>query len=555
MSNPTEPRIEALVKAQAVPAASDDLKRRVSELASLQTVVSPRRQASSLRFRLAVAAGSAAFALCGILIMAPSITAANTLNALSDAVDGAKSMHLKMFDVTGGGQSVQFETWYQNGQYRVADDHGYLCIWKSGVSYSYDPIANAVIKKAQPDGPFAHHLKGFKMSQIISDMTGGSRGKNIEISKSDGPTYRVQFDNSRIQERYIFVVNSKSDLPISMEVQTPKAGVWIKREMGEFEFNSSLPDSLFKPTFAKTAKLIDADAYSASLAEEFHDTIAVLPNGSKGGGLKIRKVLENGRGQVFIVYSGRSPTMNRWLELTDDRGTNYVRADTSSQGEFQDRSLPVPGTEGLRVGWWVPEEGHGAFHSAKFTLTFKKQREFDSPGPGQPMYAKQETVGATSLTVSEPSPGEVPLFMNVGLTPELPKSDLDLRKGESYSLYLFYMHRFFTKDGKPLSYHGIYEGSRSDGYYRDPNDLIKALGFANEELAIATKETKQSDNSGLRSVYDQLFMVNRLLGRIAESDAYLQKAEALSESEQKNASVWIEYENRLGNIPANPITP
>jgi hypothetical protein len=555
MSDNIEPRIESLITAQALPCASEDLRQRVHNLATFHAASGPQQRASAIRYRFAAIAATTAVGLAGLLILAPSLTAANTLNVLAAAMDGATTMHLKMLDVTNGTPMLAHEAWYLNGASRFQDSRGYIAIWKSGVSYTYDPGSNTVIRQSAKDTLFEHGLHGFKMSQILSQMTGGSRGKNIQITKDGRPTYRVQFENSGVQERYIFTVDTKTDLPREIEVDTPKGGVWVKRDVGLFEFNINIPNGLFQPVFSATAKWIDEDAYEAQLAHEFQKPVAFLSNGSSTGGLRIRHIDATSRGHLFIVYSGSAMTMNRWLKLTDDRGVNYVRADMSSQGEFRDREFTVSGIGTLRVGWWVPENGHGSFHAGNYTLTLMKQKMISDPKPGEPRFTNIQKVAGTTFLVSTPSPGEVPLYLMITTGAQLPRSDLDARSGEAYSLYMSYMHRFVDKIGHPLEGYGMWDGGPTDGIMHHPKDLLKALQFANEELDLAREAAKQTGEGDLPRVYDHLFMINRLLGRIPESDDYLQKAEKLSEFEERNSKVWIEYQTRIGNIPTHPLIP
>ena len=559
-----ETEISALLGEHAENVPSSGLQERVHNLARFHADTTTHRVAAAKRIRFAVMAGVSGLVILASITLAPTAISAHTLNHLAQVIDGAKSMHFVMRNIATEDHTLVEETWYQGGNWRITDQTGSTTVWTNGTSYLYNPQAHTVLKQQQPKGPFAHGMKGFKMSDIVTDMTDSSHAKNVEITNRTSDSYQLKVDNGGVAERYIFTVDARTDLPRTMDCYVPKKGVWTKVIEGKFEFNQDLAADLFKPHFPTGTQSIDQNTYSDKVAEQFKSVIGFISNGSTTGGLKIRDVQVNNRGHVFIAYTGSYNTSTQWMEVMNSSGVKFVRANLFSQGGYRDSAIAVPKLGSINVSWWVPETPIKTFKPGEYTITLMREPRH-SRNAGMKVTDKAEKLGSVSVPVSQTSVTSIPMYMTVlrslnsseaGGRIEMmgmPDSDLDLKRGEAYSLVIHYLHRFVTKNGTEIQESGLWDSGPVNGCFHDPNDLRKALHYAERELENAREVKKQTTEDTFGQAYFDLYMASRLLGRIKESDLYLKEACNHGSDYQKNAENWQRMEEALGNIPKSPL--
>ena len=550
MSSNRESQLKGLMKSNSSQVPSEDLQSRVSRLATQSTTTTNNRRIFLYRSRLLLvaAAGSVAFAA---VVFAPSIVAANTVGKVSAAINGAKSMHFQMLNLTQTPPTVENEVWYSNGRWRM-ESLGFQEIWKDGVDLRYSTKTGLLEKSSKPDGPFTHPLKGFTMSEMIQGLGTPSSKSKVQTDDLHNGSYRLQVDNTPVQERYIFTVDQKTDLPRSMDVYKPENGTWVRKMSGTLEFDQEFQSSLFEFKVAPSTKQIDVDQYKNDLKSQFLKTVLSLKVAPKQS-IEIKKIDVNTRGHIFIVYKGSAGGFWDWFDMKDENGNRYVKADTGNQGNFRDRPLDRSDESGLHVQWWVPTVGYGEFHPHRVTLKMLHQRTTKGKKQNEFLLGVQETIGTVTIATKEPSCLDVPTYLTV-LPSELP-SDLDsLLRGETYTLCVYFRSRWLDSTGKPLDEAGISEYPKSTGNCRDMKALAEAYRLAKVERDLDIKFGKEYGQPSYQSLATHdLYMITRLLGRRQESDQYRAITLQMNPGMKQDMERWEEYENRIGNFPTKPV--
>jgi len=553
MSDIRESKLSDLVKGQSTQTSSNELKARVENLARQHDSASRHRRAHIARIRFALAAGVSGIAAIGLIALSPSLAAAHTLNNIVAAVDGANSMHFRQVDVSKAAPLSSFEEWYQDGSWRMQRGNGETTVYKAGISYTYTPSTNTVIKKTAVNGPFSHPT-GFKMSSILGGITGTRRTPNVIVTNLSNGTYRLQVDNTPVHERYLFTVDSKTDLPKTMDVEKQENGTWVVKCKGTIEFNSSLSADLFKPNFPGSAKKIDLDRYKKDLAKQFEKEVATA-HVDHGHAIVIRDVEANSRGHVFVVYSGASLNFTEWGELTDERGTHYLKCDMVNQGNFPDRDLDLGNGKSIKFQWWIPVEESPTFHPTRFTFVVKKQPHIPLKKPAGAFTPGPITeIGRTTFSIAHPSVADIPLYLPLTGGMMLPQDEIDVRTAEISNLCKYLQRVWVDRSGKPvpgLLAGGMWEFStKTTGNRRDRASLEKAYRLAQAEVELNRQNTKFHDDghAGCAGLID-LFETCTLLGRTKEASATLEAIRQTSPTVVKDELKWVDYEKQIGNLP------
>ena len=550
MSDNQESRLQNLISANSAPDPSDELRQRVQRMASQSTATASNRRWFQYKTRLAFVGLAGIVALVGV-VFTPSIVAANTIGAVTHAVDNAKSVHFRMLDLRTNPPTVANESWYANGMWRL-ESLGYQEVWRNGIDLRYSQKTHLLERRSKPEGPFSHNTKGFTMSALLVGLTSPS-GKSDMVKEAlpDG-TYRLQVDNKPVQERYIFIVDQKSDLPKSMDVYKPEGGQWTKKMSGKLEFNTDLQASLFEIKTMPGTKEVDLDQFKSDLKGQFKSTILTLQVGPKRS-IEIKKIEANSRGHIFIVYKGSAGGFWDWLDMKDELGNRYVKADVGSQGNFRDRPLDREDTSGLHVQWWVPTVKYGEFHPHRVTLKLVHQKTIKGKRQGEFTMGAEVIVGSTSVEIKEPTCLDVPFYLSA-LPSELPGDPDSLLRGETYTLCLYFQSRWIDASGKPVDSAGISEYSKNSGYQRDMRALAEAYRLAKVEQVLYEKYAEESGQADYPSLATQdLYRLTRLLGKIQESEQYKRETLRMNPNLKKNLDQWEEYENRIGNFPSHPV--
>ena len=547
MFDSKESRLQNLLQSQSSRHASEDLEQRVARLAELSASTYRHQRAHRQRIRLAVAASVTGILVIGGVAFTPGLVKANVVKSVVQAVDGATSMHVVMYDLRLGHDKPMLEEWYQGGKWRT-EGHGQITLWKQGVSYVYTPATYRLEKTKMPDGPFSHNMKSFTMSSMLTGLIDPRGHSAIDKQNLRNGTYRLQFDNEPVHERYVFIVDSKSDLPQSMECQKPENGGWVKKVEARIEFNRSFDASLFEIKAPPGTREIDVDEYRNKLSQQFKPVVATLNQGAKRK-MEIHSIDVNARGHVFLTYTGGGHGFFDWFDMKDERGVRYIRADLGNQGNFTDRKLDLKNGKAINIQWWIPTDGQMTYKPHRFTLTSMHQKTKKGDKPG--WYTMQEIVelGRCNFETPKQTCFDIPLYLSV-LSTGLPSNELTVKRGEAYSLCLYLKSRWVDKSGKQLDDPQWNNYPASTGYKHDPRALRLAEKFAHAEIDLGNEQSGEyGESTGVDTGYFDLFQIARWQGRIAESDTFLRETLKLNSSYRENAKTWLEYESRIGNIP------
>jgi len=563
MSEEKELQLKNLISSQAAVEASGDLRQRISALAGYHDSSLRHRRAHVGRIRFAFAASLSGIAVLAVIALSPSMVSAHTLNIIVAAVDSAKSMHFTMVDVSKSAPYGSYEEWVQDGAFRIRRANGETTLWLGSTKYVYSPSAKTVIKSTDSRGRFSHGAPAFKMSSILQGMTDARRTPAVVTNTIDSASYRVQVDNKPVGERYLFTVDSKTDLPRTMDVERQEDGVWIVKAKGTIQFNDKLAPELLSPNFSLDAKVIDADIYTDSLSKQFQKTLATvsLPTGHS---LSIQDAQASTKGDVFLMYAGSGLSGDHWAELTDERGTKYMKVDKNNGGGFQDTVLWLGNKTPVIFEWWIPIDVSPSFRPHTYTLRFKTQKRVKLNKPGTFYDSAIEDFGKpASFKIDHPTTADVPAYApiivardpSVGVN--MPTDDADVQRVTATAMCRYLQQVWLDKSGKPvetMGFGGFATYNRKvTGYRRDIPSLEKAYGFANQEVAIDDAYVKVN---GLGTAnyqgYIDLFQISTLLGRTEEAAKYLEDIRKYAPKSVTNELRWRDFEMSMGNIPAKP---
>ncbi|HEX5322643.1 MAG TPA: hypothetical protein VFW40_02575 [Capsulimonadaceae bacterium] len=223
------------------------------ERSSWKTYISLWKENTAVRrFSFVVAAG---FVAAGVLIFFVNGQAASAFAHMKLAVSKVQNAHMIVwYNIAKSGpvdiQKVE-EVWYQDHCWRkrYGDRTDNDRIIRGSNYYVYDPAQNKVVSS----GESADQSIDFSLQALAgSYMPLGAKphAQWMGTSMENGKTVReIDLDLSSQGERMLFWVDQSTGLPIRAEKQDMDyhTGQWNVDGRFEFEFNQSLPASLFDP--------------------------------------------------------------------------------------------------------------------------------------------------------------------------------------------------------------------------------------------------------------------------------------------------------------------
>jgi len=204
--------------------------------------------------RLSFAAALCAFAVCALFFVL-SGKPASAYDRMLLAMHHVRSAHMIIWYNTAKTGPVHIEkveeAWYQDHNWRVSygDRPSWNSIIRGHTFYKYDEKRHKVVT-AQVTGP---QVTDFSLATLAGEYmpTGAHPHAELIGATSEGgkTVQEISLDLSKERERMLFWVDKSTGLPIRAEKQDLdyQTRQWVVNGRFEFEFNQSLPESLFDP--------------------------------------------------------------------------------------------------------------------------------------------------------------------------------------------------------------------------------------------------------------------------------------------------------------------
>lgn len=442
----SEERLRAALS-QAYPAMqpSPQLRARVAEMAAAHAVRAARQRTVRLRLRAGLGITGAAALLALMVVMWPRVVLAQVLRRMDAAMGGAQSVHIMAWRVNSdGSRTKESETWHRDGLWRMEnwpiEETGQsrrVEVFADGKLWSYQPQFDRVTLKRQA-GPSGQQPGGFTGTALIRTFTHASwhdkvsvQTENVQAEGRAARRVHIQTSGAIEVHDIVLLVDAATDLPIRAQIEV--TSVYTGKHLNllaEFRFDETLPATLFKPDFPKTAHLVDLDRDKEEWRQRLAKGIARRKVGDRT--IVIRDLQVNAEGHAFLLYTagkrrddsfrgGTGYAGKDWaVDLTDEFGTEYERVigvfQPAAGGDGNAQSNRPNGysfnNERLEGDWWIPREAQQPWKPRRFTLTFRvnpTNLHGDWDGPVLKMSLSATT--SFTLPVERPAVALVPDYM------------------------------------------------------------------------------------------------------------------------------------------------
>lgn len=524
---------EALNDACPAPPLPGSLTARVAALAAASDAARAPRLAHRRQTRLRLLGAGATALLVLVLLLMPRLNAVIALARMADSLRDVKSVHSTQWRILPDGTHVKSqEQWYQAGRWRVENAEGHsvqICAGGKRWVYSADENKVTLERATLPIG--YQGITGFSLAAGTRDAV--AMGMLMDVRVLDAATINgraahwVQVSDSKYPDsRLKMVVDDATDLPLQVDMEEYAGGHWVVKSVSTSEYNLPIAQSVFTPSFPKTARLVDVEAEREVWRQRLTRGIATQLRGNSSmaisyvkrpltaqpyGGLiephetlvhsprrvVVRDFQTNQNGDVFLLFTGgRSVGQDdlRAAELTDEYGTKYVApvhtvfiATCFERGEKDPADMVINGftfnNEALEGCWWVPIRPSENGKPHHFTVTLHQNM-----GYGKTTF---------HLPIEEPACAIVPEYMPYMARP------------------LF--NQWVITHEEALT--------RADYYRGEGNDLPQALAWYQRAIAIDQDEdSRTGGHLWTDTEWFAIYQTQTQLGKPEEAKAALRNA-------------------------------
>jgi outer membrane lipoprotein-sorting protein len=344
--------------AEAVRAMSRDISKlgapeqsngmREAVLAAARDGRSSPTRAMGRRVRaVLLAAGGAGVLVAAALFLlfrpTPAQAALQRVIAASEAV---KTCHMELLLGQPDGPQERRVLWYEEGKFRMEEwRNGKLQeiqVYRDGRMDTYLADTNEFFTAAT-DRPFAKDFEGFTVAALIR---AGSADAQVECESVRGPDGR-ELNRLTIteegMEREVVLADPATDLPVSLELYGPLDSGWEKSGGSEvIEYNVALDPELFVLNPPEGATVVDRDALKVEWQQRFDAGMVRVKDDDQEAVLRDFQVTTEG--DVFVIWTAGSSSVNHSASLRDSLGTTYL--DAGDRGYLQ--------TKGWPCAWFIP---------------------------------------------------------------------------------------------------------------------------------------------------------------------------------------------------------
>jgi outer membrane lipoprotein-sorting protein len=494
---------------------SESARRRVTDAALLHDHRTQRRALRARGLRFAFTA-TLAIALTGtFVVLMPKKATAAFIDQLTDAMDGARNVHMTAWTITADGERRKSrEMWHEAGKWRIdSPSRQEVLIHDGQKQWTYLPHEKTVYTELKPEGPFTNRQSGWNMSALIADH--GKLGGFNSVTISDvGSQQKAVLMDGREHMRVTLLFDKKTSLPSYVEQEAMTAKGWRKKTELRFAFNTSMPSATFSPVFPKGTSVVDLTVAEAEWQKKFTGEIGRMEKGNDP--IIFRDMQVTSEGHVFVLYTSKSG-WQRNLELTDTLGTVYAVEEGSFQPYIGDAAgnhvhgFTIDGRR-LEGMWFIPIEPVVRPWAARtLTLThidikhvvppaIQKQLK-DGTYPhktvnlGQ-MEEVRTVVGSWSIEIKRPTSPMIPPYMR--FMANGPRDEFDVRHDETGARW-----RYYFKAG----------------------DFPKAIAQLKERVRLVEEWEEERNEDRINTQdYMQLYLLLRSEGRRKEGLVWLRKA-------------------------------
>lgn len=534
---------DALHDACPAPPLPDSLTARVAALAASSDAARAPRLAHRRRTRLRLLGVGATALLILVLLLMPRLNAVLALARMADSLRDVKSVHSVNWQVMPDGTHVKSqEQWYQAGNWRVENDEGHsVQICAGGKRWVYSAGENKVTME-RASAPVGYQgITGFSLAAGTRDAV--AMGVLMDVRVLDAATINgrsvhwVQVsDNKYPDARSKIAVDDATGLPLQGELEEYAGGHWVVKSVGTSEYNLPIAQSVFTPSFSKTARLVDVEAGREVWRQRLARGITTQLRGNSSmaisyvkrpltahpyGGLiephetlvhsprrvVVRDFQTNQNGDVFLLFTGGASVGQddlRAAELTDEYGTKYIAPSIRQGGPYNSGHMEFVATcfergekdpadtvingytfnnEALEGCWWVPIRPSENGRPHHFTVTLHQNM-----GYGKTTF---------HLPIEEPACAIVPEYMPYMARP------------------LF--NRWVVTHEEALT--------RADYYRGEGNDLPQALAWYQRAIAIDQEEDRRTGGHLVTDIeWFAIYQIQMQLGKPEEAKAALRNA-------------------------------
>ena len=302
---------------------------RPSEKLRQAVIGAARAQRASVRRRLrawalaAVVAGGSVIAL-SIVFLARPTTALGAYQRMVAAAAEVKTCHMvHWMQPPGSTKRETSESWYDRGKWRIeTKDDGKLItiqVYDGKMSHFYNPQTNTVTLNAF-DQPFGTPFRGFGVSAMLEGI--GSEAA-VKLTKERGPDggELSRFEATRRDERYVFLADPRTELPVEFQVYGRFGGRWqLIGGSDRIEYDMPTDPSLFVLTPPKGAAVSDKATTDAAWRQQYEAGMARTKSDDEEVVLRDFQVTSGG--DAFAIWTGAGKGWQK--KLTDSLGTIYI---------------------------------------------------------------------------------------------------------------------------------------------------------------------------------------------------------------------------------------
>lgn len=307
---------------------------------------------TQVKRRLTLSLGAAVAVASGIFLF-PSVKAQASLGGMMSALDKKLSAKIITFavDESGNRQKVG-TTVIANGNVAVLGPNGETRQVEMELdSYVWDPMTKAYIKFPRRGGG------GIRLSELLGQASKFSLGKKVQIDRVEVNGKKILqaiITDQNLPERYIIEAEPETQLPFHMVTESLEQGKWRIRQDLDFIYEKNL--RVDKPDFSVNELVTpeqNAQKLTNTLTQEVLGKIV-----AKDKTILVRKIDVAEDGTVFIAYQSGKTSGGSWsgyqLSLSDNLGTNYLRAGDIMSDNDKDLKVPKDGVIEIEV--FVPKK-------------------------------------------------------------------------------------------------------------------------------------------------------------------------------------------------------
>lgn len=314
MSDHFENRLRA---AMPLPGYSPNLDRKID------TAIEKRERQSRIVRRGLYLSTAVGVGIAAIVLMPTRADA--VLQRIAGSLNDVEHLRMTRYTIQpDGSERKTGVTVYSRGRWRMEDEGHELEIYKSGVSYSYDPLLKVVRRFERPDGPFANNADGIGLESLLKSKAymGPDTKVTVRDAELDGkPVIEATMVNR--MEKLVIYADPETKMPISADGYSSSTG-WKRALTMRFEYPKTVPASTFE--LDPGSKVIDSKE-ADRLVDGYLTSKLLTKLETKPKPFLLRSVDVAKDGTVFVTYQsgdlGRGFRGFR-LSVSDDLGNEYA---------------------------------------------------------------------------------------------------------------------------------------------------------------------------------------------------------------------------------------